>query len=255
MTSTTAMLSTLATSATSCRRLGRPSAAAEPPYTWWADFDGSGAVDFGDFGYFVTAFGKAFSDPALVSRRWPWPVLGCETADGERVADAFSAPTSASRPVAKASLRLPARRSARAETTNGASLISESSCLWRFEVALRIVAAPACLGAHERCELCLICIHHFCALEQHLLRRSLAARHGDNPRHRWRQRRPGLHDDQLADATAIDHGSVYSSLTSGTHRRSRWARGQSGRRHFQQRRRHDAMGSACDNNVHVCGNR
>ena len=42
---------------------GKTVGGAEPPYTWWADFDGSGTVDFGDFGYFVTAFGKAFSDP------------------------------------------------------------------------------------------------------------------------------------------------------------------------------------------------
>jgi len=39
---------------------------AEPPYKWWADFDANGIVDFGDFSYFVTAFTKDFSDPSIV---------------------------------------------------------------------------------------------------------------------------------------------------------------------------------------------
>ena len=38
----------------------------EPPYKWWADFDANGIVDFGDFSYFVTAFTKDFSDPGIV---------------------------------------------------------------------------------------------------------------------------------------------------------------------------------------------
>ncbi|MCY2990858.1 MAG: Ig-like domain-containing protein, partial [Planctomycetota bacterium] len=41
---------------------GKPVGGTEPPYKWWADFDASGTVDFGDFSYFVTAFGKAFND-------------------------------------------------------------------------------------------------------------------------------------------------------------------------------------------------
>lgn len=37
----------------------------QPPFTWWADFDASGVVDFGDFSYFVTAFNKRFNDGGI----------------------------------------------------------------------------------------------------------------------------------------------------------------------------------------------
>lgn len=44
---------------------GKPVGVAEPPYVWWADFDGNNSIDFGDFGYFVTAFNRLFNDPGI----------------------------------------------------------------------------------------------------------------------------------------------------------------------------------------------
>ncbi|MBM4043460.1 MAG: hypothetical protein FJ290_33655, partial [Planctomycetes bacterium] len=38
----------------------------EPPFTWWADFDRSGLVDFGDFNFFAANFGKQKPDSSIV---------------------------------------------------------------------------------------------------------------------------------------------------------------------------------------------
>ena len=40
--------------------------AAEPPFSWWADFDKSMHVDFADFGYFAPNFARGKSDGAVV---------------------------------------------------------------------------------------------------------------------------------------------------------------------------------------------
>jgi len=44
----------------------RTTGGQEPPYTWWADFDGSGMVDFGDFAFFVPNFTKERGNGGIV---------------------------------------------------------------------------------------------------------------------------------------------------------------------------------------------
>jgi hypothetical protein len=155
----------------------------EPPYKWWADFDANGIVDFGDFSYFVTAFNKDFSDPGIVlpvgghGQSVPASAVGGE---GESAAAAVLDAVPAEM---EAELRIVATP-VPSDHLSDASMASYSS----------LAAVP--VGATYHAEVWL----------------------------RDRQNVRGIAGGNLdlaytlahAEATSIEHGSVFNVLTSGT---------------------------------------